>query len=341
MKLTASGIAFLLALAACAHKKPAEEPENSDDTAASSDTPKATTEGTASAEAEPSQPNLLGTGGGKAMARAEKATIQDDTEDRRAAPCSGVDIPHLFASLSQAACELPEGAPPSLQRATKDLLDVAVSTDSPKVAPGGVAKIFIVFKNKSKAKLPLDFTVDPDPRIVFELYTPKGTRAADKPPGNEPSLPPTVAENAVEPRTARVTLDPNGTAKLALNWQAVKYKWAAKDRAKGALAGRGYPREPAGPLPRGKYVLRVITPLANVDDKEISQPRVNIEVAGAAEVASAAPPAASATASPGKEGAQPAPASSTSDAQVESKFLKVVGATPSPAASARPPAKKH
>lgn len=338
MKLTVSGIAFVLALAACANKKPAEVPESSDETASSTDTPKAATEGTASAEPEPSQSNLLGTGGSKAMPRAEKATIQDDTEGKRAAPCNGVDIPHLFASLSQAACELPEGAPLSQQRATKDLLDVAVSTDSPKVAPGGVAKIFIVFKNKSKAKLPLDFTVDPDPRIVFELYTPKGARAADKPPGNEPPLPREVAENAVEPRTARVTLDPNGTAKLALNWQAVRYKWAPKDRAKGALAGRGYPREPAGPLPRGKYVLRVITPLANVDDKEISQPRVNIEVAGAAEVAAAAPPAALA---PSKEGSQPAPAASTSDAQVESKFLQVVGATPPPAASARAPAKKH
>lgn len=47
--------------------------------------------------------------------------------------------------------------------------------------------------------------------------------------------------------------------------------------------GRGYPREPAGPLAKGKYLLRVITPLAHVDEggeHELSQPQVPIEVTG-------------------------------------------------------------
>jgi hypothetical protein len=61
----------------------------------------------------------------------------------------------------------------------------------------------------------------------------------------------------------------------------VKYKWASKERAKGALPGRGYPREPGGPLPKGKYVLKVITPLTDVNegiDHEMSQPKTPIEV---------------------------------------------------------------
>jgi hypothetical protein len=85
-----------------------------------------------------------------------------------------------------------------------------------------------------------------------------------------------------EPKVARVTLAPLGTARLVLKWNAVKYKWASKERAKGALPGRGYPRDPAGPLAKGTYVLRVITPLTGVFegvDHEVSQPRVQVNVA--------------------------------------------------------------
>ncbi len=66
-----------------------------------------------------------------------------------------------------------------------------------------------------------------------------------------------------------------------LKWNAVKYKWASKDRAKGALPGRGYPKDPAGPLAKGKYVLRVITPLTGVvegSEHEVSQPKTPVEV---------------------------------------------------------------
>ena len=78
-----------------------------------------------------------------------------------------------------------------------------------------------------------------------------------------------------------MTLAPNGTAKVTESWTAVKYKWASKDKAKGALPGRGYPREPAGPIAKGKYVLRVITPLVGVFegvDHELSQPRTQVEI---------------------------------------------------------------
>jgi hypothetical protein len=347
MRLNASGIAIVLALAACAQKKPAEEPENTEDTASSDDSKSADK---SPAETESSSATLGSSTGATHLSSrppAEKATIKDDTENK-AAPCAGMNIPNLFASLSQAACELPEGASASTQAATKDSLEVTL-TAAPTIAPGSTAQVSVVLKNKSKAKLPLDFTVDPDPRFKFELSTPKGARV-DKPPGNEPSLPAqgSSSEEIAQPRLARVTLDPNGSATLLLPWQAVKYKWAPKEKAKGALAGHGYPREPAGPLPKGKYVLRLVMPLANVDegvDHEVTQPRANVEIAGAPEVAPPPPaePAAPKKPAAPEAGAAAPAASASSEASVESKFLKVVGGAPSaaPATSARPPPKKH
>jgi hypothetical protein len=86
---------------------------------------------------------------------------------------------------------------------------------------------------------------------------------------------------AVEPKVARVILATQGTARLTLKWNAITYKWASKDKAKGALPGEGYPKEPAGPLAKGKYVLRVITPLTGIfegTDHEVSHPRTPVEV---------------------------------------------------------------
>jgi hypothetical protein len=340
MRSIASGIAVLLMLAGCHWNKPAQDAESSDDTASSSEPssePSTEPSSKMSTESAPTggpsaldNPEL-----GKPSTKADKATIRDDTE-KKDLGCGGMTISDLVASLSQASCEVPASAAALKQpQAAKDALEVKVSSES-KIVPGSTAQISVVFRNKGKTKLPLDFTVDPDPRFTFELYTPKGARA-DKPPGNEPPLPAQVSDNApAEAHTARVTLFPNGTATAILPWQAVKYKWAAKERAKGALAGRGYPREPSGPLPKGKYVLRVVTPLTNVDegvDHEMSQPRVNIEIAGTPEPATPPPGA-----TPKKEPGGPAAAAS-SEASVEARFLKVTGATPP--AAAPPPKKKR
>jgi hypothetical protein len=335
-------LSALFALTGCGHQKPADAPENSDETASSDEPTKDTAKSASEPDpvaADPTSSSALDTTGVANASAAEKATIRDDTE-KEAMPCSGMNIPNLLASISQATCEVSGAAAARKTRATKDVLDVVVTPDSPKVAPGSTATISVVFTNKGRTKLPLDFTVDPDPRFTFEVYTPKGVRV-DKPVGKEPALPAAMDDApATDSRTARVVLDPRGKAKLVLPWQAVRYKWAPKEKAKGALPGRGYPREPAGPLPRGKYVLRVITPLANVDDgadHELSHPRMSIEIAGNPEAAQP-PPAALPKANP--EPAAAAPAAS-SDESVESKFLKTVGAASTPAAPARPPAKKH
>jgi predicted small lipoprotein YifL len=333
MRTTATAIAILFTLAGCAAKKPAEEPENTEDTASSDESSKSTSSTDKSSDETTLGHSVAGSStGGFVMGRpADKATIKDDTE-KQAAPCNGMAIPDLLASLSQAACELPEGAAPSTQHVQKDNLDVTL-TASGQVAPGSSAQVSVVFKNKGKTKLPLDFTVDPDPRFHFELYTPKGARV-DKPAGNEPPLPPGAGE-AIAARLARITLYPNGTATLLLPWQAVKYKWVSKDKAKGAVVGHGYPREPAGPLPKGKYVLRLVMPLANADetgDHEVSQPRADVEIAGAV-VEASPPPSEAPKKAPEPAASAAAPAGSASEAAVESKFLKAVG-TPGASASA-------
>ena len=323
-----------LVLAACGWSKPAASPENADDSESSDDSSKSSGE-QAKSTAE-SESSLSGGFDNTGISRsgpppAEKATIKDEPE-KKDTPCSGSSIADLLAAISQASCELPTNAPLAKVRPSKDVLEVKASADA-KIAPGSTATISVVYVNKGKEPLPLDFTIDPDPRFVFELYTPRGGRV-DKPAGGEPSLPPEVADApAPEPRTARVTLAPNGKATLLLPWQAVKYKWVSKEKAKGALPGRGYPREPAGPLPRGKYVLRVITPLTNTDessDHELSQARVNVEIAGAPQVA---PPPVAAPAPKPEPAKAAAAAAPPSDEAIEKKFLKATGGSASPAAT--------
>jgi hypothetical protein len=267
-----SPLALAVAFAACGGSKPAQEPENSE---TSSD------DAGAGAGAGP--------GGGSADQPAStdstptsSTPVAGDDAKKKPTPCGGFDIPDLLSVISQAACEVDGAKPDSQQKDMKGVLEVHVVPDSPRIAPGSSASVTVTFKNKGKTDLPLDFIVDPEPRFDFEVYTLKGSRA-DAPKGDAPALPPEVANaSAPEPKIARVTLAQQGTAKLTLKYEAVKYKWAPKERAKGALPGHGYPKEAAGPLPKGTYILRVIMPLTNVFegvDHDVSQPRAQITVA--------------------------------------------------------------
>ena len=260
--LTPTSLALLLALASCGGaKKDADAPGNDE----------AAGEGGAAADNAPPADDST----------PSSKPVPGDDSSKKSSPCGGFDIGDLASVLSQATCEV-DNANPNEQKDVKDLLDIKVVPDSPRIAPGGTATITVTFKNKGKADLPLSFVVDPEPRFDFEVYSLKGVRA-DAPRGNAPPLPPEVANASVpDPKVSRITLPQQGTARLTLKWSAVKYKWASKDRARGALPGQGYPREPAGPLPKGKYILRVITPLTGVFegvDHEVSQPRVEITVA--------------------------------------------------------------
>jgi hypothetical protein len=259
------------ALSACGASTPkTAEPENADESSSNS-------------PAKSANPNAPPPDQPSALASADPmvgVTVKDDAS-HKALPCGGAKIADLAVLLAQASCEVPNAKPDEAQHDVKDQLEIAVTTDSPKVAPGSAAMVTLTYHNKGKTVLPLDFAVDPEPRFDFEVYSLKGSRV-DKPTGPQPPLPPEV-QNAPAPDTsvARVTLAPNGTATLAVSWNAVKYKWASKDKAKGALPGRGYPHEAGGPLGKGKYVLRVITPLIGVfegSDHEWSQPRTQVEV---------------------------------------------------------------
>jgi len=256
-----SSFALLLALSACGGaKKVADSPSNAEDT------------GEGGAADTPAPADTPPTAGGHAPG---------DDSAKKPMPCSGFDITDLAAALSQIACEVRK-PDTSAKKDLKDSLEIKVVPDSPRIAPGATATLTVIFKNKSKSDLPLDFVIDPEPHFDFEVYTLKGKRA-DAPAGAAPSLPAEVANAPVpDPKVARVTLSQQGTATLTLKWTAVKTKWASKERAKGALPGRGYPRDPAGPLAKGSYILRVITPLTGVFegvDHEASQPRAQITVA--------------------------------------------------------------
>jgi hypothetical protein len=265
MRWTPPLLLVAASLAACAKTLPPDDPSNVDDTSKATD-----------GDAPPPEHTMLGQADPKVA-----VTVKDDLGDKKAMSCGGASIPDLAAVLAQASCEVANGSADEPQKDLKDQLEIKVETDSPKVSPGSSAKVTITFHNKGKTVLPLDFVVDPEPRFDFEVYTLKGARV-DKPAGDSPPLPPEVSNASAPDKTvARVTLAPNGTATVTGSWTAVKYKWASKDKAKGALPGHGYPREPAGPIGKGKYVLRVITPLVGVFegvDHELSQPRTQVEI---------------------------------------------------------------
>ncbi len=267
-----ASLALVFTLAACGGK-PAEEPQNTEETpsesasaapASSSESPLG--EPPASASPPPSSTGKVG----------------GDDAEKVATPCSGFAFPDLLSVISQTSCEAPDTKAMQEMKEMKDL-GVKVEVDSPFVAPGSNLTVKVTYTNKGKVDLPLYWVVDPEPRFELQAYTLKGSRA-DNPAGNAPPLPPEV-NNAPPPdqKVSKVTLVPNGTATLTLKWDAIKYKWASKERAKGAVPGRGYPREPGGPLKKGKYVLRVVTPMTGVMegvDKEVSQPRVQVTVGG-------------------------------------------------------------
>jgi hypothetical protein len=216
-------------------------------------------------------------------ATAENATpAPGSTDDSSGKPkkdeCSVFDEPNLEGVLLKSSCEVatPTGQPPDMSKT----LVVKVTSNPNVVAPGAHADLLVSFVNKSTAPIALYFTIDPMPRFEIEAFNAKGNRV-DMPKNQPPPLPAGMAPRVPgEPKTARVYLAPNGTARMPLGWDAVKTKWAP-EKLKGTPPEKGYPRAPAGSLPKGKYSLKVVTPLVNVFegiDHEVSQPRVDVLV---------------------------------------------------------------
>lgn len=245
-------------VASCGKKNPPKEAENSGDEADAGET---------ATDDSPPTP--------KGSSSADPITGEKPADKKS---CEGLEV-DLLSVLSQASCEA--------QKPTKDVdmkgkLEVSVRAIPNVIPKGGKATISIAFANKGKEPLPLYFTVDPEPRFQIEVYDKKTNKRVDEPAGAAPSLPDSVAQAQVpEAKTARATLVIAGNGFVKLDWEAVKYKWAPADKAKGAIPGRGYPKVAAGPLPKGKYVVKVLMPMVGIFEglnREISVVQADVEI---------------------------------------------------------------
>jgi hypothetical protein len=195
--------------------------------------------------------------------------------------CVGHDIANLEDVLLKSECEVPDTRPDAVPNPDlKGKLEVTVSASPTKVAPGAKADLLVTFTNKSKEPLTLHFRIDPVARFETEAFDGKKKRV-DMPAGQPP--PPPKGHSAPPPadaKVAKVTVAAGGAAHARVPWDAVKMKWAP-EKVRGTAVEKGYPRAPAGPLPKGKYSVRVVTPLVGVfegGEHEVSAPKVEIEV---------------------------------------------------------------
>jgi hypothetical protein len=195
-------------------------------------------------------------------------------------PCQQFEM-DLTTVLLKNECEVPNAKPGDKTQEIGSKVDIKIVASAPSVAPGGKIELTVIFTNKSKENVSLDFALDPTPRFTTEAYDAKTKARVDKPAGNPPPLPKGMPpREATSHATARITLVPNATAKAVVPWDAVRTKWAP-EKLKGTPPEMGYPRSPAGPLPKGKYTVRVMTPLTQVFeglDKEVSGPKIEITV---------------------------------------------------------------
>lgn len=256
----------LVALVACGGgKKPAEN---------------ASGKTTASAEGTEGKTDESGDGKGD-------GTGEKKEGDKEGGPkkddCAGFDIANLEDTLLKSACEVPNARPDAVPNAElKGKVEVTVSSSPTKVPPGGKADLLVAFVNKTKEPITLSFRIDPTARFDVEVYDKKNKRV-DVPAGQPPSPPKGhTPPPAADPKVAKVTLAPHGSAKQRVPWEAVKMAWAP-EKVRGWPVERGFPRKPAGPLPKGKYTVKVVTPLVGVMEgveHEISAPKVDIEIGG-------------------------------------------------------------
>jgi hypothetical protein len=135
-----------------------------------------------------------------------------------------------------------------------------------------------VFWNKGKTDLLMRFKVDPFPRFQVEAYDSNHKRADA--PASDPPAPPKDYTPPPEPesKVATIAIQPGGSARITVPWDAVKTVWAPEKLKKGSTAaGGGFPRKPAGPLPKGVYAVKVVPPLTTVLDG-FEPPSVDIGV---------------------------------------------------------------
>ncbi len=224
---------------------------------------------------------LVGCGGKpppKVEAPNESASPVPGEEKKEKVSCTGTEL-ELLSALIQSACEVPNAKPDAKTLEPKGLeISVKPSQGEAKVAAGKSIEFVLTYKNKTANPFPLEFVLDPEPRFVVEAYDEKGTKRIDQPSGPPPKA--NVQERSTNQGTGRITLLPDGTASVKVHWTASRMRWAP-EKLKGSIPGEGFPKAPAGPLAKGKYMLRVVSPIANLTDneqQEITAPKVLIEV---------------------------------------------------------------
>jgi hypothetical protein len=196
--------------------------------------------------------------------------------------CVGFAVSNLEEILTKQECEVPDKTPTTIENPDlKGKLEVKLTASPTKVAPGAKTDLQVTFTNKTKDNLTLFFRIDPVARFEVEAYDAKGKSRVDMPKGNPPpppkgATPPPPADQKV----AKFTLTANGSASVRVGWDAVRMTWAP-EKVRGTASEKGYPRKPAGPLPKGKYQVKLVTPLIGVfegAEHEMSAPKVDIEV---------------------------------------------------------------
>lgn len=196
--------------------------------------------------------------------------------------CLGFSVSNLEELLSKQDCEVPDKTPTSIENPDlKGKLEVKLTASPTKVAPGAKVDLQVTYTNKTKENLTLYFRIDPVARFEVEAYDAKGKTRVDMPKGNPPPPPKgAAAPPPADQKVARITLTANGSASARVAWDATKMAWAP-EKVRGTASEKGYPRKPAGPLPKGKYSVKLVTPLIGVfegGEHEISAPKVDIEV---------------------------------------------------------------
>lgn len=216
----------------------------------------------------------------EASSEGDGGTAQGDAGPKKD-ECIGFDVASLEDILSKAPCEVASQRPDSIEnKDMKGKIEVKVDASPTSSAPGGKVDLVISIANKTKENQTLFFRIDPTPRFDIEVLDKKGKRV-DMPAGTPPS--PKSGESQpppADPKTAKLTIAPGGTARQRLTWEAVKMAWAP-EKVRGWPVEKGFPRKPAGPIAKGKYTIKVSTPLVGVlegSEHEISAPKVEIEV---------------------------------------------------------------
>ncbi len=219
----------------------------------------------------PNVPRTVDEGDGGATTTPNSGTPLTGVGNGKESACQSADFESVVDAFK--TCEAPTPKSGELPTGYRDKLEIRVVPNPTTIPAGGHVDVSITLRNKSQDPLPLYVSGDPASHIDIDVFDAKGRRA-DLPSGKAPKSPPAPPRDV---KVARLVLLPGGVARMLARWEAVRTKWAP-DKAR-SWEGKGPPRAPAGPLPAGKYTLRVSLPLLGVFDKgEIDAPKVPIEV---------------------------------------------------------------